>query len=147
MSSISIIAPAWLTANPAVDLMARLSYPKKIQAIGLIAGVAILLLTGQLFFSLSGQIQRASLERTGLLLVQPLRAVIEPLQQHRGLTNAWASADGRQGQCVRTPVSDSIQSGLCVFGSYQCCLARPEQTAALAGVHELDALRQRAFSQ
>ena len=93
MSSISSAAPTWLTANPAVDLMARLSYPKKIQAIGLIAGIAILLLTGQLFFSLSGQIQRASLERTGLLLVQPLRAVIEPLQQHRGLANAWASAD------------------------------------------------------
>lgn len=74
-------------------MMARLSYPKKIQAIGLIAGIAILLLTGQLFFSLAGQIERASLERSGLLLVQPLRAVIEPLQQHRGLANTWASAD------------------------------------------------------
>jgi serine phosphatase RsbU (regulator of sigma subunit) len=89
----SSIAPGWLTANPAVDMMARLSYPKKIQAIGLIAGIAILLLTGQLFFSLAGQIERATLERTGLLLVQPLRAVIEPLQQHRGLVNAWASGD------------------------------------------------------
>ncbi|MFZ2853683.1 MAG: SpoIIE family protein phosphatase, partial [Rhodocyclaceae bacterium] len=86
-------APHWLAANPAVELMSRLSYPKKIQTIGLIAGMAILLLTGQLFFSLAGQIGRASLERTGLLLVQPLRAVIEPLQQHRGLANAWASAD------------------------------------------------------
>ena len=93
MSSTSNVAPGWLTANPAVDMMARLSYPKKIQAIGLIAGIAILLLTGQLFFSLAGQIERASLERTGLLLVQPLRALIEPLQQHRGLANAWASAD------------------------------------------------------
>ena len=74
-------------------MMARLSYPKKIQAIGLIAGIAILLLTGQLFFSLAGQIERASLERSGLLLVQPLRSVIEPLQQHRGLANTWASAD------------------------------------------------------
>jgi serine phosphatase RsbU (regulator of sigma subunit) len=93
VSSITGVAPSWLTANPAVDMMARLSYPKKIQAIGLIAGIAILLLTGQLFFSLAGQIERASLERTGLLIVQPLRAVIEPLQQHRGLANAWASAD------------------------------------------------------
>jgi serine phosphatase RsbU (regulator of sigma subunit) len=93
VSSTSNVAPGWLTANPAVDMMARLSYPKKIQAIGLIAGIAILLLTGQLFFSLAGQIERASLERTGLLLVQPLRALIEPLQQHRGLANAWASAD------------------------------------------------------
>ncbi len=74
-------------------MMSRLSYPKKIQAVGLIAGFAILLLTGQLFFSLAGQIERASRERSGLLLVQPLRAVIEPLQQHRGLSNAWASAD------------------------------------------------------
>ena len=93
MSSFPTTAPSWLTANPAVEMMSRLSYPKKIQTIGLIAGIAILLLTGQLFFSLAGQIERASLERTGLLLVQPLRAVIEPLQQHRGLANAWASAD------------------------------------------------------
>jgi serine phosphatase RsbU (regulator of sigma subunit) len=93
VSYTSSIPSNWLTANPAVDLMSRLSYPKKIQAIGLIAGIAILLLTGQLFFSLAGQIERASLERTGLLLVQPLRAVIEPLQQHRGLANTWASAD------------------------------------------------------
>ena len=93
MTSITRVGPSWLTANPAVDMMARLSYPKKIQAIGLIAGIAILLLTGQLFFSLAGQIERASLERTGLLIVQPLRALIEPLQQHRGLANAWASAD------------------------------------------------------
>ena len=64
--------------------MARLSYPKKIQMVGLVAAVAILLLTGQLFFSLAGQIERASLERKGLFLVQPIRAVIEPLQQHRG---------------------------------------------------------------
>jgi serine phosphatase RsbU (regulator of sigma subunit) len=86
-------APHWLAANPAVEMMSRLSYAKKIQTIGLIAGIAILLLTGQLFFSLAGQIGRTSLERTGLLLVQPVRAVLEPLQQHRGLANAWASAD------------------------------------------------------
>lgn len=93
MSEAVSAAPRWLTANPAVELMSRLSYPKKIQTIGLIAGVAILLLTGQLFFSLAGQIERASLERTGLLLVQPVRSLVEPLQQHRGLANAWASGD------------------------------------------------------
>lgn len=93
MTAATANAPAWLTANPAVELMARLSYPKKIQMVGLVAGIAILLLTGQLFFSLAGQIERASLERTGLLLVQPVRAVLEPLQQHRGLANAWSSGD------------------------------------------------------
>ena|GEM_PF-2027981 len=86
-------ASRWLTANPAVELMARLSYPKKIQMVGLVAGVAILLLTGQLFFSLAGQIERATLERRGMSLVQPIRTVIEPLQQHRGLANAWAGGD------------------------------------------------------
>jgi serine phosphatase RsbU (regulator of sigma subunit) len=89
----SVRAPRWLAANPAVELMARLSYPKKIQMVGLVAAIAILLLTGQLFFSLSGQIERASLERTGLSLVQPVRQVLEPLQQHRGLMNAWVSGD------------------------------------------------------
>lgn len=93
MSSALSVASRWLAANPAVELMARLSYPKKIQTVGLVAGVAILLLTGQLFFSLAGQIERASLERTGLTLVQPIRAVIEPLQQHRGLANVLASGD------------------------------------------------------
>lgn len=93
MSRAHVAATHWLAANPAVELMSRLSYPKKIQTIGLIAGIAILLLTGQLFFSLAGQIERARLERTGLRLVQPLRAAIEPLQQHRGLSNAWASGD------------------------------------------------------
>lgn len=93
MSQLTAAAPHWLAANPAVELMSRLSYAKKIQTIGLIAGIAILLLTGQLFFSLAGQIERTSLERTGLLLVQPVRAVLEPLQQHRGVANAWASAD------------------------------------------------------
>lgn len=93
MSQTMNVAARWLSANPAVELMSRLSYPKKIQTIGLIAGMAILLLTGQLFFNLAGQIERANLERTGLLLAQPLRALIEPLQQHRGLANAWASGD------------------------------------------------------
>ena len=93
MSSVFSVSARWLAANPAVELMARLSYPKKIQTVGLVAGVAILLLAGQLFFSLAGQIERASLERTGLGLVQPLRAVIEPLQEHRGLANALASGD------------------------------------------------------
>lgn len=93
MSHATTAQPGWLTANPAVELMARLSYPKKIQMVGLVAGVAILLLTGQLFFSLAGQIERASLERTGLLLVQPIRHILEPLQQHRGLANALASGD------------------------------------------------------
>lgn len=93
VSSALSVASRWLAANSAVELMARLSYPKKIQTVGLVAGVAILLLTGQLFFSLAGQIERASLERTGLTLVQPIRAVIEPLQQHRGLANVLASGD------------------------------------------------------
>lgn len=93
MSNTTATAPGWLNSNPAIDLMARLSYPKKIQMVGLVAGVAILLLTGQLFFSLAGQIERASLERSGLLLVQPLRHLLEPLQQHRGLANVLASGD------------------------------------------------------
>lgn len=86
------MGPRWLHENAAVDLMARLSYPKKIQFVGIVAGVAILLLTAQLFFSLAGQIERASLERQGLLLVQPLRGLLEPVQQHRGLSNLWRSA-------------------------------------------------------
>lgn len=86
------MGPRWLHENAAVDLMASLSYPKKIQFVGIVAGVAILLLTAQLFFSLAGQIERATLERRGILLVQPLRSVLEPLQQHRGLSNLWRSA-------------------------------------------------------
>ena len=82
-----------LTDNPAVDLMARLTYPKKIQVVGLVAGIAILLLTGQLFFSLSGQIERARLERSGLYLVIPIRLILEPLQEHRGLAHAYLSGD------------------------------------------------------
>lgn len=82
-----------LTDNPAVDLMARLTYPKKIQVVGLVAGIAILLLTGQLFFSLAGQIERARLERSGLYLVIPIRLILEPLQEHRGLAHAYLSGD------------------------------------------------------
>ena len=78
-------------ANPAVDLMDRLSYAKKIRVVGLVSSVAILILTMQLFFSLAGQIERARLERAGVYLIQPLRNVLEPLQQHRGLTNAYLS--------------------------------------------------------
>jgi len=86
------MGPRWLHENAAVHLMAKLSYPKKIQFVGIVAGVAILVLTAQLFFSLAGRIERATLERQGLLLVQPLRGVLEPLQQHRGLSNLWRSA-------------------------------------------------------
>jgi serine phosphatase RsbU (regulator of sigma subunit) len=46
-----------------------------------------------LFFSLAGQIERAELERTGLHLVRPIRQVVEPLQQHRGLLHAYLSGD------------------------------------------------------
>lgn len=91
--SASAALPRWLTDNHAVDLMTRLTYPKKIQVVGLVSALAILLLTGQLFFSLAGQIERAELERTGLNLVRPLRLAIEPLQRHRGLLNARLSGD------------------------------------------------------
>lgn len=92
-SPASLTLSRLLTDNPAVDLMARLTYPKKIQVVGLVAGIAILLLTGQLFFSLSGQIERARLERSGLYLVVPVRQILEPLQEHRGLAHAYLSGD------------------------------------------------------
>ena len=99
-SPASLTLSRLLTDNPAVDLMARLTYPKKIQVVGLVAGIAILLLTGQLFFSLSGQIERARLERSGLYLAVPVRQILEPLQEHRGL--APALPDRLQG-LRRTP--------------------------------------------
>lgn len=85
--------PHWIVANPAATLMARLTYPKKIQIVGIVAGIAILLLTGQIFFSLAGQIERARLEYAGIQIVQPLRRIIEPMQTHRGLWNTRRSAD------------------------------------------------------
>jgi len=104
----SLALGRWLAANPAVDLMARLSYPKKIQLAGLVAGFSILLLTGQLFFTLAGQIDRAWRERHGIAIIQPLRQVIEPLQRHRGLVNIHLRADAEfhaaHGGALRTAI-------------------------------------------
>lgn len=127
-ASTLIIGPRWLHENAAVQLMTKLSYPKKIQFVGIVAGVAILVLTAQLFFSLAGQIERASLERQGLLLVQPLRGVLEPLQQHRGLANLWRSAS----------VEDRIERGR---------LVQPALAARQKQVDERLALAEQAFKR
>lgn len=72
---------AW--ANPALRLMNRLPYPKKVRLVALVVAFAILVLTLQLFVSLQRNLDTAQYEQTGLAQLQTLQTTLQTLLQQR----------------------------------------------------------------
>ncbi len=73
---------------PAVMLMNRLSYSRKMVVISAIFILPLLLTLHLLITEMNQGIELAEKERNGIEYIKPLRQIMQHLPQHRGMTNA-----------------------------------------------------------
>ncbi len=75
--------------NAAIQLMNRLSYPKKMILISIVFLVPIVLLISLLLNQLGAGLTSAEKEVRGLEYIKTVRQLYQHLPQHRGMTNAY----------------------------------------------------------
>ena len=75
--------------NAAIQLMNRLSYPKKMILISIVFLVPIVLLISLLLNQLGAGIATAEKESRGLEYIKTVRQLYQHMPQHRGMTNAY----------------------------------------------------------
>jgi len=75
--------------NAAIQLMNKLSYPKKMLLISIVFLVPIILLINLLFNQLGAGIATAEKEMRGLEYIKTVRQLYQHMPQHRGMTNAY----------------------------------------------------------
>ena len=72
--------------SPAIALMARLNYTRKLPLLGSMALVSIALVVSGLYTSLNQTIQISQRQLQGLALLEPISRTIQAIQQHRGIS-------------------------------------------------------------
>ncbi len=80
---------------PAIRLMSQMSFPLKFSIVFVFALVPILLFGGLLLRDIYTQIDFLAKKRTGIEYIKSARAVLEPLQVHRGISAAIASGNAK----------------------------------------------------
>ena len=75
--------------NPAISLMNKLTYTKKMLLISIVFLIPIILLISLLFKQLGAGISNAEAEMRGLEYIKTVRQLYQHLPQHRGMTNAY----------------------------------------------------------
>jgi len=75
--------------NAAIQLMNKLSYPKKMLLISIVFLVPIILLISLLMNHLGAGIASAEKEMRGLEYIKTVRQLYQHMPQHRGMTNAY----------------------------------------------------------
>ena len=75
--------------NPAIQLMNKLSYPKKMLLISVVFLIPIILLISLLLNQLGTGIASAEKEMRGLEYIKTVRQLYQHMPQHRGMTNAY----------------------------------------------------------
>jgi len=75
--------------NAAIQLMNRLSYPKKMLLISVVFLIPIILLISLLLNQLGAGITSAEKEMRGLEYIKTVRQLYQHMPQHRGMTNAY----------------------------------------------------------
>jgi methyl-accepting chemotaxis protein len=81
--------------SPAVQLMNRLSFAKKIALIGFLFSVPIVALAVILVGKFNSEIAFAALERSGLEVIRPARAALQAVQAHRGTSQLAFAGDAK----------------------------------------------------
>lgn len=76
-----------------IRLMNRWNFRKKFILIGLIFLLSLLVSLGLLFNELHHQIIQLEQERQGIMYIQSIKQLINDLQQHRGMNNAFLNGD------------------------------------------------------
>jgi methyl-accepting chemotaxis protein len=83
--------------NPAIKVLRAMKYPYKLGLVSLFFAVPIVALVVLLAQEMESNIAFARAERAGVEYVQPLRQLLEHIQQHRGMTNAYLAGDASFG--------------------------------------------------
>ncbi len=78
-----------LLFTPAIKLMNRVRYPVKFGIIFIIVLIPLVVLSIKLIHSISKEIDTLKNEQTGLVYINSVRQVIEPVQKHRGMMSAY----------------------------------------------------------
>ena len=78
---------------PAIALLNRLGYTKKFTAMGMLALIAIGLLTVSLYHATQQVIERSQSELAGLEMIKPIATLVQHLQVHRGLSSGVLNGD------------------------------------------------------
>ncbi len=73
--------------SPAINVMTRLSYSRKLMLMGLITLVALTVVVYSLFTSLNQTIQLSQRQLQGLALIEPITRTMQVIQQHRGISS------------------------------------------------------------
>ncbi len=97
---------------PAVALMNRLTYVKKFMLIGVLVVLPVLLSVNLLFTGINKQIEATEKERCGVAYNLAVRDLMELLQQHRGMFNAYQSGSKHFGELLdqqRKLIIDAIE--------------------------------------
>lgn len=76
-----------------IELMNRLTYPKKMLLISAVFLVPIIMLITLLFMGLGAGISAAEKEARGLEYIKTVRQLYQDLPQHRGMTNAYLNGE------------------------------------------------------
>ena len=79
--------------RPAIYLMNRLRYTRKLALLALIMAVPVCLFMYILVAQINGKIEAARKERLGLDYIRVVTVLMRDVQQHRGLANAYISGD------------------------------------------------------
>ena len=79
--------------RPAIHLMNRLRYTRKLALLALIMAVPVSLFMYILVAQINGRIEAARKERLGLDYIRVVTFLMRDVQQHRGLANAYISGD------------------------------------------------------
>ncbi|MBX3086725.1 MAG: response regulator [Anaerolineae bacterium] len=79
--------------SPAVALMNRLKYPQKFMLVGLLLILPLIVVLYQFLVQIQKDIDFADNERKGLQYNSPLVALVQTVQEHRSLTNAYLNGD------------------------------------------------------
>lgn len=93
---------------PAIALMNRLKYPQKFVLVGLLLVLPLIVVLYQFMVQIQKDLDFAAKERSGLVFNEPLVQVLQVVQQHRGLANAYLNGDttfrdallARQGEII-----------------------------------------------
>jgi methyl-accepting chemotaxis protein len=83
--------------NPAIRVLRAMKYPYKLGLVSLFFTVPIVVLVVLLAQEMETNIAFARAERAGVEYVQPLRQMLEHIQQHRGMANAYLAGDASFG--------------------------------------------------
>jgi methyl-accepting chemotaxis protein len=86
--------------TPAVGLMNRFKFSRKIALIGILFCVPIAVLSNYLFKKIADDIEIAQAERRGVAMIAPVREALQALQAHRGLSQLLVKGDASVGTRV-----------------------------------------------